>query len=51
MGGEIKTHVGNEAKHGLWESHVKTGKYLHGLPEPISCTFLGLKVIMLYGIN
>ena len=28
MGSEVKIDLGNQAKHGLWEFNVKTGKYI-----------------------
>ena len=30
MGYEVKTNMGGQAKHGLWKSNVKIGKYLAG---------------------
>ena len=44
MGLLVKTNMGGQAKHGLWDSNVKTGKYLcRGYQGWISCTFMGPK--------
>ena len=53
MGWEVKTDMGGQAKHGLWGSNVKTGKYLPtlGCRESISGTFFGLKGTMLGEVN
>ena len=58
MGLEVKIDMGDQIKHGLWGSNMKTGKiFTQGLTEANflyffgSCTFWGPEVIRLCVIN